>query len=198
MIFSPDSRFLARNTDKEMNIHQMPDMQLYKRPDQNEYTPFRFENGIAHYQFSPTANIVSVWTPQLHDSPSCLILINIETGQRLATRSRANFNAELIWQNQGDFLCSILSKKGKVKEGKELSAAKPKTLDVFRIREKNCPIETVDVDDYIKGRRSARKTVPSKRWSVDVDDYIKGMEVELEVVSLCRFGDGSYVEHGLM
>ncbi len=55
------------------------------------------------------------------------------------------------WQSNGDFLCVVLAKKGKVKDGKEQAGGKAKNLDILRLREKNIPVETVEVEEGIKG-----------------------------------------------
>lgn len=51
------------------------------------------------------------------------------------------------WQSQGDFLCVVLAKRGK----KDAGPNKAKNLDILRMREKNIPVETLEVEEGIKG-----------------------------------------------
>ncbi|CAD7944351.1 unnamed protein product [Amoebophrya sp. A25] len=151
LLFSPDSKLFARCTEREIHIHGLPSCAPWKRPGMNEHVPFRFENGISSFQWSPKDNVIAVFSPQVNDSPSCLTVVNAETGEILNNKSRLNFNATMHWQSEGDFLCVVLTKKGKVKDGKETAGGKAKNLDILRLREKNIPVETLDVEEGIKG-----------------------------------------------
>ncbi len=78
--FSPDSRFFARCTEREVAVHSLPSCAPYKIPETSGN--LRFENGVEHFQFSPKENVIAVWSPQLGDMPSCLHVVNVETGKK--------------------------------------------------------------------------------------------------------------------
>eukprot|EP00392_Amoebophrya_sp_AT5.2_P018679 g19269.t1 len=147
LTFSQDSQFFARCTEKEIHIHSLPTCAPFKRPGTNELLHFRFENGITSFQWSPKDPIIAVWSPQVNDSPSCLTVVNAAKGETLNNKSRLNFNATMHWQSQGDFLCVVLAKRGK----KDAGPNKAKNLDILRMREKNIPVETLEVEEGIKG-----------------------------------------------
>jgi len=143
----------------------MPSCKPTKKPGDAEPSPIKFENGVSHFKFSPKDNIIAVWSPHSGDIPARLSLVNIETRHELQTKSRTNFSAVMEWQSEGDYLCIILSKLTKAEKNAKADKEKKdderlperpamknaKKLEIFRMREKNIPVESVDVDDVIKG-----------------------------------------------
>jgi len=187
-IFSHTSEYMARCTENAVWIHNMTNScKPTCKPGETTPSPIKFENGVAHFKFSPKDNIIAVWSPHKGEIPARLTLVDIVTREELQTKSRTNFSAVMEWQSEGDFLCIALSKLTKAemaaygvggkKASKELDmedeihgapqdirqkeksligGEKPtmknaKKLEIFRMREKNIPVESVDVDEVIKG-----------------------------------------------
>lgn len=152
-LFSPDSKFFCRCTEREVAVHTLPDCAPYKIPGIENGT-LRFENGVAHFQFSPVENVLAVWSPHIGDSPSCLHVVNCETGKSLQCRSRPNFHAQMNWQSEGEYLCVMLSRRGKIDKatGQEKAGGREiaKTIDILRMKEKNVPVDTIEIADGIK------------------------------------------------
>lgn len=133
MVFSPDSKYMAKCSQTEVQIYDLPAVQ------RKEGGVFSFDNGVQHFKFSPKDNIVAVWSPQGTHTPSSLTVINVDSGDKLQTRTKNNFHASLEWQSEGDYLCAVLTRRGKMKDGREGRVGKTQNLDILRMREKKRP-----------------------------------------------------------
>merc|ERR1712157_176053 len=65
--------------------------------------------------------------------------------RELAMRARTQVEATMHWQSEGDYLCLLVTKVSKT--GKKGVS----NLEIFRIREKNIPVEVVEVKDTVRG-----------------------------------------------
>merc|ERR1712225_134127 len=89
-------------------------------------------------------NIIAVWTLEKDNNPARLVLIEIPSRTELAARSRTQVEAKMHWQSEGDYLCLLVTKLSKT--GKKGAT----NLEIFRIREKNIPVDIVEVRGTVK------------------------------------------------
>jgi len=102
--------------------------------------------GLSSFAWSPKDNLISIWVEEKNNCPARLMLLKMPQLEELASRSRTQCGAEMIWQSEGDFLCLVITKFSKSNKGKKGSS-----VEIFRIREKNIPVETVELKDLVKG-----------------------------------------------
>lgn len=113
------------------------------KDDEGRKRLLKYEN-LATFQWSPKDNILAVWTTEKANNPARLVLVNIPDRKELAARCRTQVEARMDWQSEGDYLCLIVTKLSKT--GKKGAT----NLEIFRIREKGCPVDIVEVKDTVK------------------------------------------------
>lgn len=144
--WSHDGRYFARIKDDLLQVYETPSFGLVDKKS------IRIK-GIRDFNWSPTDNIISYWTPEEENTPARVVLMEIPSKQQICTKNLFTVaDCKMYWQKSGDYLCVKVDRyKGRKMEGKEVKySAIYHNLNVFRIREKQIPIDTVEVKENIK------------------------------------------------
>jgi len=89
-------------------------------------------------------DLLAYWTPEVDNQPARVTLLSVPTQNIIRTKNLFNVSdCKLHWQNQGDFLCVKVDRVTKSK--KQTSS----NLEIFRVREKDIPVEVVEVKESI-------------------------------------------------
>ncbi|KAJ7487710.1 eukaryotic translation initiation factor eIF2A-domain-containing protein [Mycena galericulata] len=166
--WSPDDKFVARVTPGQMiSVHELPSMYLHgkkslkiegvvdfewcpqgdKDREDAEKDALTASNGSA--AAAKTAkkareNMLVYWTPEVVNQPARVTLLGFPS--RAILRQKNLFNVtecKLYWQNQGDFLCVKVDRHTKTKKSIFCN------LEIFRVREKDYPVEVVELKDTV-------------------------------------------------
>ncbi|KAF5336959.1 hypothetical protein D9611_003273 [Ephemerocybe angulata] len=157
--WSPDDQFVGRLTSGEMiSVYEAPSMVL------NGKKSLKIE-GVVDFEWCPQGekdredaekeksgkstkkareNILAYWTPEFANQPARVTLLAFPS--RTILRQKNLFNVtecKLHWQNQGDFLCVKVDRHTKTKKSIFCN------LEIFRLREKDYPVEVVELKDTV-------------------------------------------------
>eukprot|EP01068_Selenidium_serpulae_P001506 Selendium_serpulae@DN1653_c0_g1_i1.p1 len=159
--WSRDGKYLAMLGNKEVQLFEAPDTsKILKSLD-----PLRYN--AAKMEWSPTENVLAMWIPELGDSPGRLVLLEISTRKEICSKNVFSVvHAEFIWQNEGKLLALLtrISRKVGKKAKKEVNQ-----IEVFRVKEKNLPVDTVALED-VKAVKSIAWENGGSRLSVIVQE----------------------------
>ncbi|RDB28912.1 Eukaryotic translation initiation factor 3 subunit B [Hypsizygus marmoreus] len=165
--WSPDDKFVARVTPGQMiSVHELPSMYLHGKKSLKIEGVVDFEwcpqgdkdkedaekdakatlNGSASKASGKKAreNMLVYWTPEVVNQPARVTLLGFPS--RTILRQKNLFNVtecKLYWQNQGDFLCVKVDRHTKTKKSIFCN------LEIFRVREKDYPVEVVELKDTV-------------------------------------------------
>merc|ERR1712137_595031 len=115
----------------------MPDMTIVRPPTKKKGSTTMDVEELSSFAWSPKDNLISVWVQEKANNPARLMILKVPTLEEIASRSRTQCDAQMIWQSEGDYLCLVITKLSKSNKGKKGSS-----VEIFRIREKDCPVET--------------------------------------------------------
>lgn len=108
-----------------------------------ERTPLSYP--AEQFQWSPTANLLSIWISEFNDAPGRLLLVEIPSRQEVSSKNVFSVkNVSMHWHPRGEFLALrtvIARKKGK-KTKKETTQ-----IEVFRVKDKSIPVDTINIED---------------------------------------------------
>eukprot|EP00811_Abedinium_folium_P005770 NODE_1530_length_2447_cov_7.586207.p1 GENE.NODE_1530_length_2447_cov_7.586207~~NODE_1530_length_2447_cov_7.586207.p1 ORF type:complete len:397 (+),score=140.77 NODE_1530_length_2447_cov_7.586207:1085-2275(+) len=114
--------------------------------DADDKSPFKYE-GLQTFQWSPKDNIIAVWAEEKGNNPARLVLLDVPRQREIAARSRTQVEAQMVWQSEGDYLALLVTKLGGGKTKKKGAT----NLEIFRIREKDIPVDIIEVKDAVRG-----------------------------------------------
>ncbi|KAJ7597144.1 eukaryotic translation initiation factor eIF2A-domain-containing protein [Mycena floridula] len=160
--WSPDDKFVARVTPGQMiSVYDLPSMFLQGKKS------LKIE-GVVDFDWCPLGdkdreedaatasssgakggkkireNMLAYWTPEVANQPARVTLMSFPS--RTILRQKNLFNVtecKLYWQNQGDFLCVKVDRHTKTKKSIFCN------LEIFRVREKDYPVEVVELKDTV-------------------------------------------------
>ncbi|KIY45493.1 translation initiation factor eIF-3b [Fistulina hepatica ATCC 64428] len=156
--WAPDDRFVARVTPKQMiSVYELPSMGLHGKKSLKiegvvdfEWCPFGDKdredaaNGKAKKFKEPKENMLAYWTPEMTNQPARVTLLSFPSRQILRQKNLFHVTeCALYWQNQGDFLCVKVDRHTKTKKSIFCN------LEIFRVREKDYPVEVVELKDTV-------------------------------------------------
>jgi len=142
-LWSADGRYFAECNDAAILVRDTETFELIKDED-GKKRQLKFD-ALHTFQWSPKDNVIAVWTLEKNNNPARLVLVEIPSRKELASRSRTQVEASMHWQSEGDYLCLLVTKLSKTKKKGATN------LEIFRIREKNIPVEVVEVKDTVRG-----------------------------------------------
>lgn len=161
--WSADDKYVARMTHAQhISVYELPSMRLLDRQT------IKIE-GVQDFEWAPATarrdgikdtyeQLLCFWTPELGSNPAKVGLMSIPSKEIVRTRNLFNVSdAKLHWQSDGDYLCVKVDRHSKSK--KSLAT----NLEIFRIREKNIPVEVVD---------SLKDTVINFAWEPKGDRFV--------------------------
>ncbi|KAH8120396.1 translation initiation factor eIF-3b [Phellopilus nigrolimitatus] len=161
--WSADDRYVARMTaGQQISVYELPGMGLLDKKSIKiegvvdfEWCPLsdrdreelekEAKGGVASLKGKkPKENMLAYWTPEVGNQPARVSVMNIPS--RSVLRSKNLFNVsecKLYWQNQGDFLCVKVDRHTKTKKSIFCN------LEIFLVREKDFPVEVVELKDTV-------------------------------------------------
>ncbi|KAI0313548.1 translation initiation factor eIF-3b [Amylostereum chailletii] len=159
--WSPDDKFVARVTPgQQISVYELPSMGLQGKKSLKiegvvdfDWCPIGDKDREDAEKTATTAgkgskkvreNMLAYWTPEVANQPARVTLINFPS--RTILRQKNLFNVtecKLYWQNQGDFLCVKVDRHTKTKKSIFCN------LEIFRVREKDFPVEVVELKDTV-------------------------------------------------
>ena len=134
--WSHDDLYLARHSKDAISVYVTPDMGLLDKKSLK--LP-----GVADFAWSPTESLMAYWIPSAENAPATVAIIELPS--RRVVREKHLYNVvdiKLHWQDGGDYLCIKVARR---KTKKTMTT----NFEVFRMREKDIPIEVVELDDVI-------------------------------------------------
>jgi len=141
-LWSKDSKFFAECNESTILVRDTETFDLIK-DEEGRKRSLKYDN-LATFQWSPKDPIIALWTLEKDNNPARLVLVEIPSRRELAARSRTQVEAKMHWQSNGDYLCLLVTKLSKT--GKRGAT----NLEIFRIRDKNIPVEVVEIADTVK------------------------------------------------
>jgi len=136
-LWSHDDKYLARMGKDLISIYETPSMKLLDQRSQS--TP-----GILEFQWSPKANIITYWAPEVGNSPAHVDLIAIPSRKKLRQKNLFNVSkCSMVWQNEGKFLSVKVTRHTKSKK------TLYNNMELFRINETGIPVEMLDIKDAV-------------------------------------------------
>lgn len=164
--WSPDDKFVARITPGQMiSVHELPGMYLHgkkslkiegvvdfewcpqgdkDKEDLEKDAKVMASGSAAKTSKKARENMLVYWTPEVANQPARVTLLGFPS--RTILRQKNLFNVtecKLYWQNQGDFLCVKVDRHTKTKKSIFCN------LEIFRMREKDYPVEVVELKDTV-------------------------------------------------
>ncbi|THH20860.1 hypothetical protein EW146_g583 [Bondarzewia mesenterica] len=163
--WSADDKFVARVTPgQQISVYELPGMGLQGKKSLKiegvvdfEWCPHSDKDREDPEKASPAVNgtagkgakkvkenMLAYWTPEVANQPARVTVI--EFPSRTIMRQKNLFNVtecKLYWQNQGDFLCVKVDRHTKTKKSIFCN------LEIFMVREKDFPVEVVELKDTV-------------------------------------------------
>ncbi|KAI6132740.1 translation initiation factor eIF-3b [Pisolithus croceorrhizus] len=158
--WSLDDKFVARVTPgQQISVYELPSMGLHDKKS------IKIE-GVVDFEWCPHGdkdrdeaekaaksgktpkrtkeNMLAYWTPEVANQPARVTLLEFPSRRILRQKNLFNVTeCKLYWQNQGDFLCVKVDRHTKTKKSILCS------LEIFRIREKDFPVEVVELKEAV-------------------------------------------------
>lgn len=138
--FSFNDLYASRISDeRELSIYEMTADGMHLLDKKN----ISAEN-IQTLQWGPTENNLVYWTGEEANTPARVALISLPSKHVLRTKNLFNVNkCTPYWHSNGNYLLIQVDRFGKNKK-------QPTTnLELFRIREKDIPVETIEIKESL-------------------------------------------------
>ncbi len=193
--WSFDGKYFARLGHNSIYIYETPGMGLVGKQSLKI-------DGVSCFKWSPASPFLALFVPEQANVPARACIL--EMPGCVERRQRNLFSVgdgELIWHPSGDFLCVKVERLSKSK--KPIST----NLEIFRMREKDIPLEAIEVKDPVQdvswepqGKRFAVLHRPADAARPDVSFYEVAAKVKLlktlkakGVNQLCWSPQGNYI-----
>lgn len=146
-LFSPDSKYLAARRENGLAVYETATMRLL---DETTATaagrPLSLTFPLEQFRWSPADNLLSLWIPECGDSPGRLLIVDIPTGQEVASKNVFSVKSvSMHWRPCGEFLAlnTVILRKVSKKVKKEVTQ-----IEIFRVKERSVPVDMVDLEGY--------------------------------------------------
>lgn len=151
--WSPDGKYVARITPgQQISVYSLPDFALVDKKSLKiegvvdfEWCPLgeKDREDVAQGK-KPRESILAYWTPEIGNQPARATLISFPSRTQLRSKNLFNVSdCKLYWQDSGDFLCVKVDRHTKTKKPSSCN------LEIFRMREKDIPVEVVEPKDTV-------------------------------------------------
>ncbi|KAG8760272.1 Translation initiation factor 3 subunit b [Serendipita sp. 396] len=154
--WSPDGKYVARITPgKHISVYSIPDFTLVDEKSIKiegvvdfEWCPLgdkdREEAAAMKGQKKSKESVLAYWTPEIGNQPARAVLMSFPSRSQLRSKNLFNVaECKLYWQDSGDFLCVKVDRITKTKKPSSCN------LEIFRLREKDIPVEVVEPKDTV-------------------------------------------------
>jgi translation initiation factor 3 subunit B len=153
--FSPDDTYVARCiVGSAIQVYELPGCGLLDKKSVKiegvqdfEWAPMNDKDWAARKDGKGQECILAYWTPEAQNQPARVNLMSIPS--RNVLRSKNLFNVtdcKFYWQNQGDYLCVKVDRHARKAKSKKATFC---NLEIFRLREKDYPVEVIEHKDYV-------------------------------------------------
>ncbi|CCU74826.1 unnamed protein product [Blumeria hordei] len=141
--WSADDRYVARlNQGTSIFVYELPAMNALDKK------PLKID-GVMDFEWAPASphrdgvktyeQLFCFWTPEIGSNPAKVGLMSIPSKDIVRTLNLFSVaDAKLHWQSNADYLCVKVDRHSKSKKSLATS------LEIFRVREKEVPVEVVD------------------------------------------------------
>lgn len=135
--WSHDGAYLARMGKDIITIYEAPSMKLLDR--RSLTAP-----GIHEFQWSPKANVLAYWAPEVKNSPAHVDLIRVPDREKIRQKNLFNVSkCSMVWQSAGEYLSVKVTRHTKSKK------TLYNNMELFRINDPGVPVEMLDVKDAV-------------------------------------------------
>ncbi|KAL7271448.1 Translation initiation factor 3 subunit b [Rhizina undulata] len=147
--WSSDDKYLARVVPgQSIQVYETPAMNLLGKK------AIKVE-GIVDFEWSPSVpvagkggkepeQLLCYWTPEMNNQTARVGLMSIPSGEIIRTRNLVNVSdCKLHWQSEGKYLCVKVDRHTKTKKSTYTS------LEFFRVKEKNIPVEILELKQVV-------------------------------------------------
>jgi translation initiation factor 3 subunit B len=136
-LWSYDDNYLARMGNGLISIYELPSMRLLDKRS-------LAAEGICEFQWSPKANVLAYWAPEVQNSPAHVDLIEIPSRTQLRQKNLFNVSrCSMVWQGQGEYLAVKVTRHTKSKK------TLYNNIELFRLTEPGIPVEMLDTKDAV-------------------------------------------------
>merc|ERR1712168_1621487 len=145
--WSHDCKFFARMSLDTLSVYETPSFGLLDKKS------VRIE-GLRDFAWSPTDPIIAYWTPEEGHTPARIVLIELPSRKLVQQKNLVMVaDCKLHWQRSGDFLCVKVDRfksKREEKDGVVKFCGIFHSFNIFRMKEKDIPIDVVEVKESIQ------------------------------------------------
>lgn len=136
--WSHDGQFVARAGNEMLSVYESPGFGLLDKKSVKI-------SGLKDFSWSPTQNVIAYWVPEDQNAPARVCIMELPSRKEIRVKNLFNVHdCKMHWQKNGDFLCVKVERYTKSKKGFYYN------LELFRMREKNIPIDTLEIKDTIQ------------------------------------------------
>ncbi|KAK2557121.1 Eukaryotic translation initiation factor 3 subunit B [Acropora cervicornis] len=135
--WSSEGKYFGRLGESSISIYETPSFGLLEKKSLKIPS-------VKDFAWSPSENIIAFWVPEYKDTPARVTLMEIPSRKEMRVKNLFNVSeCKLFWQNKGDYLCVKVDRYTKSKKGLYYN------LELFRIREKQIPVEVVEMREVV-------------------------------------------------
>uniref|UniRef100_A0A7S1BYA9 Eukaryotic translation initiation factor 3 subunit B n=1 Tax=Corethron hystrix TaxID=216773 RepID=A0A7S1BYA9_9STRA len=135
--WSFDDKYIARMGKDLISIYELPSLRLLDKRSVSAV-------GVAEFQWSPGANIIAYWAPEVRNSPAHVDLIEVPSRKFLRQKNLFHVSkCSMAWHSDGEYLGVKVLRHTKSK----------KTLfnnfELFRLNDPGIPVEMLEMKDAV-------------------------------------------------
>jgi len=135
--WSPDGAFVARIGNESLSVYEAPVFGLLEKKSLK--IP-----GIKDFSWSPSQNMIAYWVPEEQDAPARVCIMEMPSRREIRVKNLFNVHdCKMCWQKNGDYLCVKVERYTKSRKVIYYN------LELFRMKEKNIPVDTLEIKDTI-------------------------------------------------
>jgi len=143
--WSNDDQFFARmSADGALSIYGTPSFRMLDGKSIKVA-------GMRDFSWSPTENILAYWVAEDKDVPARVTLVEIPSRNEVRVKNLFNVaDCKMHWQKTGDYLCVKVDRYSKLRKEKDNKyAGLYFNFEVFHMREKQIPVDSVEIKDNV-------------------------------------------------
>jgi len=131
----PCDKYFARMSTNQISVYETPSMQLLDKKS------LKLE-GVKDFDWSPSQDVLSVYQPEIGNTPARISLIQIPSRQELRQKNLFSVaEVNMYWQSNGNYLAVKVERFTKTKKPTYTG------FELFRVAEKGCPMEVLELEN---------------------------------------------------
>eukprot|EP01112_Ceratiomyxa_fruticulosa_P016156 TRINITY_DN4848_c0_g1_i1.p1 TRINITY_DN4848_c0_g1~~TRINITY_DN4848_c0_g1_i1.p1 ORF type:complete len:666 (-),score=150.28 TRINITY_DN4848_c0_g1_i1:61-2058(-) len=133
--WSFDDKYFARLNEDAISIYETPSMGLLDK------TSLKIP-GVKDFSWSPTQHLLAYFVPENGNSPAKVVVVEIPSRKEVRQKNWVNVSSvKMHWQSDGKYLA--------VKVDRKTKKTQSVSFELFRIRERDIPIELIEIKDPV-------------------------------------------------